>query len=77
MNAKDREALADLQYWNALAKKLGWKLHGFSYRHTGSYITGRSATGTQVQPSLTLTGSERDQIMEAIEKGTNERSRSI
>jgi hypothetical protein len=57
----DEDAIiADLAYWQELSKRIpGWRLMGFTYRHTASYI---SRDGGVVN----LTDSQRDDILDAI-----------
>lgn len=57
---------ADRRYWNKLAKALGWRLYGWTYRNHASFIT--SPPGIHYQ-FIEVTGSQRDAILAAIEKG--------
>jgi hypothetical protein len=47
---------ADRGYWKEFADAFGWRIYGFSYRHTASIITGPDRF-------LEITGRERDTII--------------
>ena len=58
--AEQRQIEADAAYWNELAARLGWRLHGFTFREHANFDTGH--------PYLAgLSGHERDDILAAIE----------
>lgn len=49
---------ADASYWRTLGLLTGWTLLGFTFRNSATYATRGQ--------SLTLTGSQRDDIVSAI-----------
>lgn len=56
---------ADRDYWDEFGNAVGWKLSGFTNRRHAGFNTGRQ----QIElPGFSITGSERDSIMAAIEK---------
>jgi hypothetical protein len=58
-NSEVRQIQADAAYWNELGDALGWQMYGFTAQLTASYITDSIS-------SVQLTGSQRDDIMAAI-----------
>lgn len=51
----------DREYWDQLARALGWVLHGWSDQHTAEFFDAERET-------LTLTASQRNSIMGALGK---------
>jgi hypothetical protein len=59
------EIEADHVYWDELGDAVGWKLSGFTGRRHAGFHTGRQ----QIElPGFSITGAERDAIMNAIKK---------
>ena len=65
------EIKADHAYWDELGNVLGWRLHGFTGRNSGSFYTGRNSV--TLGSTIYLTGPARDAIMLAINKAKLER----
>jgi hypothetical protein len=75
-----KQIMADHRYWQALEKYLPWRLHGFSYRSSASFITGGvRMTGNPLCDALVaprtnpgsflhLTGPQRDQLIAVLER---------
>lgn len=60
-NSKEvNDILKDEEYWVELEELLGWRLIGFSYRLTATYVDKQGR-------SVNLTGQQRDDIVGAIE----------
>jgi hypothetical protein len=59
------EITADKKYWEEFGDAIGWKLNGWTGRRHAGFNTGRQ----QIElPGFSITGSERDAIMLAINK---------
>jgi len=52
---------AEVAYWEELAELVGWKVQGWSYRETASYLTEKDHV-------LRLTGDQRDALVAAIKR---------
>lgn len=63
-DAEVRDLEGDLRYWTVLANYLGWRVLGFTYRYSASFITGEEGGQLAV-----LNGKQRDDIVAAIERG--------
>ena len=59
-----KQALADRAWWYELKRYFPqWTLYGFSYKHSATFCT-----DLNYREELHITGDQRDQIVNAIEK---------
>jgi hypothetical protein len=58
---------ADLAYWRVLEEYIPqWRVFGWTYRRGASIETNYDPEGARWGQTLQLTGSQRDQIVEAL-----------
>lgn len=53
------KVILDGAYWQEFGDRFGWRLQGWTFRYTATFIT-----GTYANDVLEITGGQRDRIME-------------
>jgi hypothetical protein len=61
MTTEQEDLEAELVYWRELADLVGWRVQGWSFRKTASYLT-------EEDQVLQLTGAQRDALVTAIKR---------